>query len=102
MVLGPFAEPKGPRLPGRNPASIVHVNNSPFMLLSNTNPLPPLTGPLSGFLKLKVSIRLIVGPRPVRYGGLVSGFDLDCMIERPGNWQSQRDHLLAQTRALQN
>jgi len=30
MVLGPFAEPKGPRLPGRNPASLVHVNHSPF------------------------------------------------------------------------
>jgi hypothetical protein len=33
MVLGPFAEPKGPRLPGRNPASLVHVNHSPFYLI---------------------------------------------------------------------
>jgi hypothetical protein len=25
MVLGPFAETKGPRLPGRNAASTVHL-----------------------------------------------------------------------------
>jgi hypothetical protein len=31
MVLGPFAETKGPRLPGRNPASIMKPNNSQFM-----------------------------------------------------------------------
>ena len=31
MVLGPFAEPKGPRLPGRNPAFLEHVNNFPFI-----------------------------------------------------------------------
>ena len=28
MVFGPFAETKGPRLPGRNPASLVQSNNS--------------------------------------------------------------------------
>jgi hypothetical protein len=27
VVLGPFAETKGPRLPGRNPASIVHSHH---------------------------------------------------------------------------
>ena len=28
MVLGPFAETKGPRLPGRNPVPIVNLTNS--------------------------------------------------------------------------
>ena len=28
LVLGPFAETKGPRLPGRNPASIIHSHHS--------------------------------------------------------------------------
>ena len=27
VVLGPFTETKGPRLPGRNPASIVHSHH---------------------------------------------------------------------------
>ena len=35
MVLGPFAETKEPRLPGRNPASLEQENNSPAMPLSN-------------------------------------------------------------------
>jgi len=41
LVLGPFAEPKGPRLPGRNPASLVHVNHAPFMSLSHTQVISP-------------------------------------------------------------
>jgi hypothetical protein len=35
MVLGPFAETKGPRLPGRNPAPLEQENNSTAMSLSN-------------------------------------------------------------------
>jgi hypothetical protein len=31
MVLGHFAKPKGPRLPGRNPASTVYPNNFQFV-----------------------------------------------------------------------
>ena len=40
MVLGPFAEPKGPRLPGRNPAPLVHLNNFPFKSLSYAQSIP--------------------------------------------------------------
>jgi hypothetical protein len=29
------------QLPGRNPASLAHVNNSPFMSLSNTKVISP-------------------------------------------------------------
>jgi len=41
MVLGPFAETKGPRLPGRNPASLEQENNSPAMSLSNKKVFSP-------------------------------------------------------------
>jgi hypothetical protein len=35
MVLGHFAETKGPRLPGRNPTPLEQENNSPAMSLTN-------------------------------------------------------------------
>ncbi len=43
LVLGPFAETKGPRLPSRNPASIMNAHNSSkgnvlgMMVLSEPN-----------------------------------------------------------------
>jgi hypothetical protein len=33
MVLGPFAETKGPRLPGRNPARLKQLNEETVICL---------------------------------------------------------------------
>jgi len=40
MVLGPFAETKEPRLPGRNPALITNANNFHFMNVDQTMLVP--------------------------------------------------------------
>ncbi len=46
MVLGPFAETKGPRLPGRNPAIIISLNNCGSYMGNHKMPIPTTRIPL--------------------------------------------------------
>ena len=46
MILGPFAETKGPRLPGRNPATIISINNCGSYMGNHKIPMPTTRIPL--------------------------------------------------------